>query len=197
MLSVTPAQSGDFHSDLKAILPRLRAYALALTRSRDHADDLVQETVVKALAGRQSFRPGTCFAAWMYRIERNEFISGVRRRRPSVPVDDAIGNALSHPPHQEGGLVMREFLAAFGKLNVDQREALVLSVIDGQAYEQIALQTGVSVGTVKSRVSRARDTLERLLVGDDEAVEGQPRSRRTAAESRRSTASSDIRVDGG
>ena len=163
---------GNFHSDLVTILPRLRIHALSLTRDRDRADDLAQETVAKALAGQKSFRPGTCLSAWIHRIQRNEFISGIRRQRPSVAIDDTISNALSHPPHQERGLVMQEFMTAFGKLNVNQREALVLSAVGGQTCEQIARQTGVAVGTVKSRVSRARDMLERLLLDEEDGAAG-------------------------
>ncbi|TWT14889.1 sigma-70 family RNA polymerase sigma factor [Reyranella sp. CPCC 100927] len=166
-MSTAEAKTTNFHAELKNILPRLRVYALSLTRDRDRADDLVQETVVKALAGQNSFRPGTCFSAWVFRIQRNEFISGLRRQRPTVPLDETIYNALSHPAQQDRGLIMQEFLSAFGKLSVGQREALVLAVIDGQSYDQIARHAGVSVGTIKSRISRARDMLERLLVGQD------------------------------
>jgi RNA polymerase sigma-70 factor (ECF subfamily) len=175
-MSTAEATATTFHADLRAILPRLRIYALSLTHDRDRADDLVQETVVKALAGQKSFRPGTCFSAWVFRIQRNEFISGLRRLRPAVPLDETICNALSHPPHQDRGLVMREFLKAFGQLSPGQREALVLAVVDGQSYEQIARHAGVSVGTIKSRISRARDALERLLLGEDNesSVEGPP-----------------------
>jgi len=158
---------GDFHDQLTAVLPRLRIYALSLTRNRDAADDLVHDTVVKALAGRQSFQPGTNLAAWLFRIQRNEFISGLRRLRPTVPVDSAIAESLSHPPHQDSGLVMREFLTAFSKLAQTQREALLLAVVEGLPYEIIAAHTGVSVGTVKSRISRARDRLEHLLIDGD------------------------------
>jgi RNA polymerase sigma-70 factor (ECF subfamily) len=165
----------DFHEQLKAILPRLRVYALSLTRDRDAADDLVHDTVVKALSGRQSFEPGTNLSAWVFRIQRNEFISGLRRTRPSVPVDSAIAESLSHQPHQESRLVMREFMSAFGKLASTQREALLLAVLEGQSYEVIAAHTGVSVGTVKSRISRARDTLERLLLEGD--TKGRPENR--------------------
>lgn len=158
---------GDFHAQLTAILPRLRIYALSLTRNRDSADDLVHDTVIKALAGRQSFQPGTNLAAWLFRIQRNEFISGLRRVRPTVPVDSTIAETLSHPPHQESGLIMREFLTAFSKLAPTQREALLLAVVEGLPYETIAAHTNVSVGTVKSRISRARDRLEHLLVDGD------------------------------
>jgi RNA polymerase sigma-70 factor (ECF subfamily) len=154
----------DFHDQLKAILPRLRIYALSLTRDRDSADDLVHDTVVKALVGRKSFQPGTNLAAWLFRIQRNEFISGLRRQRPSVPVDSAVAESLSIPAHQDSGLIMREFVSAFTKLAATQREALLLAVLEGLPYEVIAGHTGVSVGTVKSRISRARTTLERLLI---------------------------------
>src|SRR4051794_28783221 len=134
----------DFHEQLKAILPRLRVYALSLTRDRDSADDLVHDTVVKALTGRKSFQPGTNLSAWVFRIQRNEFISGLRRTRPTVPVDSVIADSLSHPAHQESRLVMREFMCAFGKLAATQREALLLAVLEGQSYEVIAAHTGVS-----------------------------------------------------
>lgn len=168
----------DFHEELKAVLPRLRVYALSLTRDRDAADDLVHDTVVKALAGRHSFAPGTNLSAWVFRIQRNEFISGLRRSRPTVPVDATVAESLSHPATQESRLVMREFKQAFDKLAPTQREALLLAVLDGQPYEAIAAHTGVSVGTVKSRVSRARDTLERLLLDEGPRPEG-PRATRS------------------
>ncbi|MGE0578036.1 sigma-70 family RNA polymerase sigma factor [Reyranella sp.] len=164
----TTRDSMNFHDQLKAVLPRLRIYARSLTRDRDTAEDLVHDTVVKALAGRHSFQPGTNLAAWLFRIQRNEFISGLRRQRPTVPVD-AAADSISHPAHQESRLIMREFISAFGKLPTAQREALVLAVLEGLRYEVIAAHTGVSVGTVKSRISRARDTLERLLLEGDTA----------------------------
>jgi RNA polymerase sigma-70 factor (ECF subfamily) len=160
------AMTGDFHTDLKSMLPRLRVYALSLTHDRDRANDLVQQTVVKSLAGRRSFQPGTNFGAWLIRIQRNEFISGLRRERPTLPFDDAVSNSLSYPPLQESGLIMREFLKAFGCLTRNQREALLLSVIEGFSYRQIATHCAVSIGTVKSRIWRARTILSELLTGD-------------------------------
>jgi len=164
----TIANEFDFHEQLKAVLPRLRMYAISLTHDRDKANDLTQETVMKALVARDSFRPGTNFSGWIFRIQRNEFISGIRRQRPTVPIDTAIVESLIQRPHQENGLVMREFLAAFGQLSPGQREALVLAVVEGQPYEAIAAHAGVSVGTIKSRISRARATLERLLLEGEE-----------------------------
>jgi len=171
-MSIPQTITGDFHVDLKALLPRLRIYALSLTRDRDRADDLVQDAVVKALAGQRSFRPGTNFPAWVFRIQRNEFISGLRRQRPTVPLDDVIANTLSHAPTQESGLIMREFTKAFGLLAACQREALLLAVLEGWSYQQIAALTDVSVGTVKSRISRARTALKLTLAAEDPVVEG-------------------------
>lgn len=173
-MPIVHTMTGDFHADLKTVLPRLRVYALSLTRDRHRADDLVQETVVKALTGRNSFRAGTNFPAWLFRIQRNAFISDLRRLRPTVRFEDTIAHELSCRPSQENGLVMREFVRAFGLLASCQREALLLSVLEGWSYEAIAGLSGVSVGTVKSRVSRGRSTLKRILAGDesDAAADG-------------------------
>lgn len=159
----------DFHEQTKAILPRLRLYALSLTHDRDRANDLVQETVLKALAGRNSFRLGTNFPGWIFRIQRNEFISGLRRMKPTVPIDTAVSDSLTQRPTQENGLVVREFLRAFGQLSSGQREALVLAVVEGQPYDVIAAHVGVSIGTIKSRISRARATLARLMLDPEDA----------------------------
>ena len=162
----TETMSGDFHTDLKTMLPRLRVYALSLTHDRDRSNDLVQQTVLKAIAGRRSFQPGTNFGAWLIRIQRNEFISGLRRERPMLPFDEIVANSLTHAPTQETGLMMREFLKAFGCLTSTQRESLLLAVLEGFSYQQIAAHCSVSIGTVKSRIWRARTMLSELLTGD-------------------------------
>jgi RNA polymerase sigma-70 factor, ECF subfamily len=178
-MSNQQATIGNFHTDLKAILPRLRSYALSLTRDSDRADNLMHRTVVKALTGRKSFQPGTNFPGWLFRIQRNEFISGLRSLRPTVTLDDTIANGLSHEPRQESGIIMREFKKAFYALSSCQRETLLLAVLEGCSYERIAAHSGVSVGTVKSRVSRARATLKQIL-----ADEGSNASRRTSSDTR-------------
>ncbi|MGE0424152.1 MAG: sigma-70 family RNA polymerase sigma factor [Reyranellaceae bacterium] len=175
----------DFHEQMKAILPRLRLYALSLTHDRDRANDLVQETVLKALAGRASFRPGTNFSGWIFRIQRNEFISSLRRQKPTVPIDTAVADSLTQRPTQENGLVMREFLRAFAQLSPGQREALVLAVVEGQPYDVIAEQVGVSIGTIKSRVSRARASLARLLLDPEDSEEAVDSAVRTIARNQR------------
>jgi RNA polymerase sigma-70 factor (ECF subfamily) len=166
----------DFDTGLEALLPRLRAYALSLTHDRDRADDLVQETAAKALASRASFRPGTNLAAWLYRIQRNEFISSLRRTRSTVPFEDPLAGGLSYPPLQESGVVVREVLGAFRRLSDDARKTLMLTVVERQCYKQIAEHCGVSIGTVKSRTFRARAALEQML-GDKPGSDGRyPRS---------------------
>jgi RNA polymerase sigma-70 factor, ECF subfamily len=155
--------TSEFDCDLKNILPRLRVYALALTHDRDRADDLVQQTAVKALIGRKSFRPGTNFGGWLFRIQRNEFISGLRRLRPTVCFDEVSTDTLSHPPRQESGLLMREFVVAFRHLAPGTRQALLLATVEGHSYKQIAKPAGISVGTVKSRISRGRSALQQML----------------------------------
>src|SRR6476660_8821493 len=112
-MSIREAPTGDFETDLTQLLPRLRIYALSLTRDPIRADDLVQQTVLRSLAGRKSFRPGTNFPGWLFRIQRNEFISGLRRERPTVELNDAIVNTLAQPHRQESAIVLREFMTAF------------------------------------------------------------------------------------
>ena len=168
-MSSRQAPTGDFDTDLTQLLPRLRVYALSLTRDAVRADDLVQQTVVRSLAGRASFRPGTNFPGWLFRIQRNEFISGLRRERPTVELSDAIVSTLSQPHRQESAIAMREFMAAFRTLGGGQRRALLMTALEGHTHETIAGLSGVSIGTVKSRVSRARARLRQMLdveVGD-------------------------------
>ena len=153
----------DFDLDLTESLARLRIYALSLTRNGDRADDLVQQTVLKALAGRQSFRPGSNFAGWIFRIQRNEFISGLRRTRPIVDPFGEIADLTSLPPSPESGVILHEFVGAFRQLPQGTRQALLLAHLEGFSYQQIADHAGVAQGTVKSRISRGRAALAQLL----------------------------------
>lgn len=154
-----------FHDDLKAILPRLRRHALALTRNRDAMEDLVQDTVVRALAAQDSFTPGTNFAAWIHKILRNEFISKVRKNRQVVPLDEVVAERIAVPESHEDRLVLRELIAAIDRLPETQREALLLSTLSELNHDQIAEVMGCRSGTVKSRISRARRQLHSDLLG--------------------------------
>jgi RNA polymerase sigma-70 factor (ECF subfamily) len=139
------------HADLVALLPRLRSYARALAHDRDRADDLVQGTVLQALSHQASFMPGTSLSGWMFRILRNLFIDGKRRYRPTQEIDNDIEQSHSVPATQERDLIKGEFLKAFDKLNPVQREALVLAVVEGMEYHEIA--TSPALHWVRSRAA--------------------------------------------
>ena len=159
----TATTTAGFDLDLRDILPRLRVYALSLTRNADRADDLVQQTALKALAGRASFQVGTNFSGWIFRIQRNEFISELRRNRPTVELDSPAAYAVHEPPRQEHGLMLRDVLGAVLRLPRDGRQALLQSQLEGCSHREIARRAGVAIGTVKSRISRSRTALAQLL----------------------------------
>lgn len=158
--------STSFHDQVIAILPKLRVQALALTRNRAAAEDLVQDAVCNALSAQDSFIPGTNFAAWMHRILRNRFISNLRKRRDTTDIDDVPASAFASDAPHEDRLALKELGKAMTRLPSDQREALVMVVVHGMSYEALAEATGCAVGTAKSRVFRARRQLEAWLMGD-------------------------------
>lgn len=168
--------TANFHDLLIQTLPRLRAQALALTRNRAAADDLVQDAVTNALAAKNSFQAGTNFGAWMQRILRNRFISDIRRRRETVDMDDAPLGALATQATQGDRLVLKELGNGLDKLSSDQRQALLLVVGNGHSYEEVAEIMGCAVGTAKSHVFRARNLLHAFLTGA--GPEDAPRVRR-------------------
>lgn len=158
--------STGFHDQIVGILPKLRVQALALTRNRAAAEDLVQDAVCNALSAHESFIPGTNFAAWMHRILRNRFISNLRKRRDTTDIDDVPSSAFSTEAAHEDRLALKELGKAMNRLPTDQREALVMVVVHGMSYESLAEVTGCAVGTAKSRVFRARRQLEAWLLGE-------------------------------
>jgi len=156
----------SFHDQVISILPKLRVQALALTRNRASAEDLVQDAVCNALSAHDSFIPGTNFPAWMHRILRNRFISNLRKRRDTTDIDDVPASVFATDAPHEDRLALKELAGAMGRLPPDQREALVMVVIHGMSYEALAEATGCAVGTAKSRVFRARRQLETWLLGE-------------------------------
>ena len=173
----------EFHSQLVNLLPRLRVQALALTRNRAAAEDLVQDAVANALAAQDSFTPGTNFAAWMHRILRNRFISTLRKQRETTDIEDLPSSAFAVSATHEDRLVLKELGRAVTKLPADQREALFMVVLQGMSYEDVAAATGCAVGTAKSRVFRARRQLQAWLEGDDKAAQ-KPAETRVAPRAR-------------
>ena len=156
----------SFHDQIVGILPKLRVQALALTRNRAAAEDLVQDAVCNALSAQDSFIPGTNFAAWMHRILRNRFISNLRKRRDTTDIDDVPASTFATEAAHEDRLALKELAQAMTRLPSDQREALVMVVVHGMSYEDLAEATGCAVGTAKSRVFRARRQLEAWLLGE-------------------------------
>jgi RNA polymerase sigma-70 factor (ECF subfamily) len=160
------APQSPFHQMLVDALPRLRAYAMILTRSRAHADDLLQQTAYRALRSETQFTMGTNFLGWMYRILRNEYISTLRRakRSPSC-LDDVPEDLFARHGDQEDKLLTNEVIAAMDNLPTSQREVLVLVCAGGLSYDEAAASIGCSVGTVKSRLWRARQHMQELVLG--------------------------------
>jgi RNA polymerase sigma-70 factor (ECF subfamily) len=149
---------------LLAQLPALRAFAISLSGSHDRADDLVQETVMKAWAAHESFTEGTNLRAWLFTIMRNVYFSQYRKRRREVQDTDGEAAArLSVEPAQHGHLDLADFNAALERLPDDQREALILVGASGFSCEEAAEICGCAVGTIKSRVNRARQKLAQML----------------------------------
>lgn len=153
-----------FKTGLLATIPNLRAFAISLCGAADKADDLVQETLVRAWDKQASFQPGTNLRAWLFTILRNEFYSQMRKRgREISDADGALTAAMATHPEQAGKLDMQDFQVALAQLPDDQREAIILVGATGLSYEEAAQICDCAVGTVKSRVSRARARLGDLL----------------------------------
>lgn len=156
--------SPQLKSDLIAAIPNLRAFAVSLCGNPDRADDLVQETLVKAWSNLGSFTEGTNLPAWLFTILRNIYYSEYRKRRREVADSDgAIAAKLASAPAQVGHMDFLDFKGALQKLPADQREALILIGASGLSYEEAAGVCGCAVGTMKSRVNRARNRLIELL----------------------------------
>jgi RNA polymerase sigma-70 factor (ECF subfamily) len=160
------ADRSEVHSALIAAIPSLRAFAVSLSGKADAADDLVQETLVKAWANLHSFTEGTNLSAWLFTILRNVYYSECRKRRREVPdTDGKIARNVAIPPGQDDYMNFRDFRAALQTLPPDQREALILVGASGFSYEEAAKICECAIGTMKSRVNRGRNRLAQLLMG--------------------------------
>ena len=168
----TNCSSADINSPVRdgiiAIVPKLRAFAISLSGNVDRADDLVQETLLRALANITSFEPGTNLPAWLFMILRNVFRSEYRKRRREVEDGDGRhADTLKTYPEQTSCIEFEEFRQALAKLPPGLREALILIGASGFSYKEAADICGCAVGTVKSRVHRARFKLIELLSIED------------------------------
>jgi RNA polymerase sigma-70 factor, ECF subfamily len=146
-------------------IPRLRRYARALTRDPTRADDLVQSSLVRALAKSHLWQPGTDLRAWLFTILHNQHVNDVRRavrEGVNVPVDD-VAPVVTASSSQGNALQLRDLDRAMQRLPKGQRQVLLLVGLEGMSYEEVALVLGAPVGTVRSRVSRGRAMLRQLM----------------------------------
>ncbi len=171
------AGAQDLRDQVLELLPALRAFARSLTRNRAEADDLVQETLLKALSNIEKFDPGTNLRAWLFTILRNSYYTDMRKKRRE---NDGL-SALAQQDHtmgpgQDWSVTLSTLKEALAQLPDDQREALVLVGAAGLSYEEAADVCGCALGTIKSRVNRARAKLLSLMGAQDtaEVVEGDP-----------------------
>lgn len=164
--------SQGLKDSLVAQIGSLRAFAVSLCGDRERADDLVQETLFKAWNHLDSFKEGTNLKAWLFTILRNTYFSERRKRKREVEdADGSYAARLSSRPEQHGHMDMKDFQEALSHLPDDQREALILVGAAGFSYEEAAEISGCAVGTIKSRVNRARSRLaDALELGDEESV---------------------------
>ncbi|WP_374576204.1 sigma-70 family RNA polymerase sigma factor [Phenylobacterium sp.] len=153
-----------FQDQVVALIPRLRAYAMSLAGSSAEADDIVQEALMRAWRFRDGYQMGTNLRAWLYRIVRNAFYTHAAKRKDTVEdVDGRWAATLSCTPEQEWRVQYGELLRALRQLSPEARDALLLVVSSGLSYQEAAEICGCAVGTMKSRVNRARSRLARLM----------------------------------
>ena len=160
--------SHEFQDRVTGFLPKMRVWAKALTRNSSAADDLVQDVAMKTLMASESFVPGTNFSAWVHRIMINHFISSVRNRREYNDLGQMP--ELGIPAAQHDRTELRELSLAFQRLPKDQQEALHLIGIEERSYEEASGVTGCAIGTLKSRVHRARLQLRSEIFGEIRAA---------------------------
>ncbi|HVP07962.1 MAG TPA: sigma-70 family RNA polymerase sigma factor [Burkholderiales bacterium] len=146
------------------LIPRLRRYARALAGDRLAADDLVQDTLERAWSKFHLYRRGTDLRAWLFTVMHNVYVNQLRAARPSAPLDEDLPE-LAQPARESDGLVLRDLASAIGRLPPEQREVLLLVALEDMSYDEAAGTLGIPIGTVMSRLARARDKLRTMLSG--------------------------------
>lgn len=167
------AAADDPRNELVEHLPAMRAFAISLTRNIAVADDMVQDTLVKAWTNIDKFEEGSNMRAWLFTILRNTYYSSRRKtNREVADVDGILTESVAVKPAHDGHLQMHDFRNALAQLNDEQREALLLVGASGFSYEEAGEMCGVAAGTIKSRTNRARTRLAELMgLNEDEAME--------------------------
>ncbi|KRB44790.1 MAG: sigma-70 family RNA polymerase sigma factor [Pseudomonadota bacterium] len=164
------SNESDWRNDVVAMIPALRAFAWSLSHNGSDADDLVQDTLIKAWTNRDKFEPGTNLRAWLFTILRNTYYTQVIRRRREVRDETGeYANNLSSPPTQDWSVAVRALQAGLAQLPDEHREALILVGAAGLSYEEAAGICGCALGTIKSRVNRARARLLKIMDAADAA----------------------------
>jgi RNA polymerase sigma-70 factor (ECF subfamily) len=160
-------QATGWREEVIAQIPALRAFAWSLCHNSSDADDLVQEALTKAWTHRDKFEPGTNLRAWLFTILRNTYYTAVTRRRREVADEDGKHAAtLTTPPVQDWSVAMSALQAAMSQLPDEHREALILVGAAGLSYEEAAVICDCALGTIKSRVNRARSKLLKIMEAD-------------------------------
>lgn len=160
-----PETEDPFETGLISFLPNLTAYARSLTRDVVRAEDLVQDTILKALVNRTKFALGTNQRAWLFTILRNAFLSEMRKGGREIQYDgtEHADPGFHSAPAQEQALQLKEVAREIDRLPSAQRQAVLLVAAQGHSYEDAAIMSSCEVGTIKSRVSRARSALSKAL----------------------------------
>ena len=159
----------EFARSLEAQLPRLRRYARALTHDSSRADDLIQDTLVRALAKQHLYQDGTNLRAWLFTLMHNQYVNNARRNiREDNSLDvDTVAAHLVAVTDPTASRQLRELDEAIGKLAIEQRQVILLIGLEGMSYEETAAILNVPIGTVRSRLSRGREALRRLMGMDE------------------------------
>lgn len=162
--------SGFTAEQLRAQIPRLRRYARALTGSRDAADDLTQDTLERAWFKRALWRPdptlgAASLRAWLFAVMHRVFLNETRRRRPTEDIDENSFDESADVDTPEGAIALRDLHRALAQLAAEHRSVLLLVGLEGLSYEETAQVLSIPIGTVMSRLSRARERLRQLLEG--------------------------------
>ncbi|WP_372785358.1 sigma-70 family RNA polymerase sigma factor [Phenylobacterium sp.] len=158
----------SWRDEVVGLIPALRAFAWSLSHNAADADDLVQDSLIKAWTNREKFEPGTNLRAWLFTILRNTYYSQILRRRREVRDETGeYAGTLKSPATQDWSIAMRALQAALQKLPAEHREALILVGAAGLSYEEAAEICGCALGTIKSRVNRARARLLKIMDAED------------------------------
>jgi RNA polymerase sigma-70 factor, ECF subfamily len=180
-MSADEYDDGDkiFRDQLVALLPSLRAFARGLCGNREMADDLAQDTMMRAWAARTSYTQGSNFRAWMFMIMRNQFYTTIRKNSRMTSLDPEVAErVLVVAAAQQNGINVDDVAKALQKLPAEQREVLLLIGANGMSYEEAAEVIGCAIGTVKSRLARGRTALTAMIDGpaDDQLFDSPPQS---------------------